>query len=207
MRIAIVEDEEILLEKLSLILDSEDDFNVVGTYISAEETLLNIKKSAPEVMIIDLKLPGMSGIELIRKIKKDYPTTNLLAFTGLEDRETVLSTFKAGASGFILKGSPLRELIEAISNLKTGGVPMSPRIARTIVDEICSHCTSTSFLLTQREKDILKSIEGHLAYKEIAKKFDISRHTVHSHIKNIYGKLKASCREDAIKKARRNGLL
>ena len=207
MRIVIVEDEEILLEKLKLILDTEKGFKVVGAYSSAEEALSNIKKSFPDMMIIDLKLPGMSGNELMRKIKNINPTINLLAFTGFEDRETVLSAFREGADGFILKGSSLRELVEAISNIQNGGIPMSPRIARTIINEFCNHSVNNHFILTNREKDVLRYIEKDLSYKEIAERIDISRHTVHTHIKNIYKKLKASCRKDAIQKARRNGLL
>lgn len=207
MRIAIIEDEEILLENLKLILDSEKDLKVVGAYSSAEEALSDLKKSSPDLIIIDLKLPDMSGNELIRKIKMVNSSINLLAFSGLEDRETVLSTFRAGANGFILKGSSLRELVEAINDIQNGGVPMSPRIARTIINEVCNHSVNNQLILTDREKDILGYIEKDLSYTEIAEEVDISHHTVHTHVKNIYKKLKASGRKDAIQKARRNGLL
>ena len=108
MRIAIVEDEEILLERLRLILDSEEGFEVVGAYSTAEEAFSDIKKSFPDLMIIDMKLPDMSGTELMSKISNADPTINLLAFTGSEEREIVLAAFQAGADGFILKGASLK---------------------------------------------------------------------------------------------------
>lgn len=207
MRIAIVEDEEILLEKLRLILDSEEGFEVVGVYPTAEKAFSNIKKSSPDLMIIDMKLPDMSGHELMMKISKLDPTINLLAFTGSEEREVVLSAFEAGADGFILKGASLRELVEAIGSIQEGGVPLSPRIARTIIGEFCNHNANNDFIITNREKEVLRYIEQDFSYTEIAEIINISPHTVHSHIKNIFKKLKASGRKDAIQKARRNGLI
>ena len=207
MRLAIVEYEDITLKRLHLILESEYTFNIVGAYSSAEEALSNIDKSIPDVMIIDLRLPHMSGVELMMKIKKKYPFISLLAYSGFHDRETVLSVFKAGASGFIIKGTPIKDLIEAINDFQSGGIPMSSKIARIIINELCCPSVNDTFALTGREQGILKSVEKDLSYKEIAEKFDISRHTVHTHIKNIYKKLEVNCKKEAIHKARRNGLI
>ena len=207
MKIFIIEDEPVILEKLSLIFSTEKGFDVVGAFSSAEEAISNINKAMPDMVLVDIKLPGMSGIEFIEIIKERTPTINLIAFSGYEDRETVISAFRAGASGFILKGSSSRELLKAIDYVQTGGIAMSPPISRIVINELCNHNASNHFLLTEREQHILKGIEEDLSYQEIAENCDISRNTVHAHAKKIYQKLKAKGRKDAIQKARRNGLL
>jgi len=207
MRLVIIEDDPLLLENLSLLLRGEEGIVVVGAYRSAEDALLSLRDTAPDVMLTDLGLPGMSGVELIKKAKDELPLLEIMAHTVFEDREKVFSAIKAGASGYILKGSSPREIIESIHSLYKGGAPMSPKIARKIIHEFQDEVTSEHFLLTPRETEIVRRIEDGLTYKEIGEKLGISTHTVHTHIKNIYEKLQAKDRNDAISKARKKGII
>lgn len=207
MRLVIVEDDPLLLENLTLLLRGEEGITVVGAYRSAEDALKSLKKASPEVMLTDIGLPGMSGVELIKKAKSDMADLEIMAHTVFEDRDNVFSAIKAGASGYILKGSSPREIIESIHALYKGGAPMSPKIARKIIHEFQEDVPDEQFLLTQRETEIVKRIEEGLTYKELGERLSISTHTVHTHIKNIYEKLQAKDRNDAIIKARKKGII
>jgi DNA-binding NarL/FixJ family response regulator len=149
----------------------------------------------------------MSGVELIRRVKRAYPDMDIMAFTIFEDRDTVFAAIKAGASGYILKGSSPRELLEALTSLSQGGAPMSPKIARKVIREFQPAGDEQVSPLSHRELEILKSIEQGLSYKEIADRRCISPHTVHTHIKNIYEKLQVKDRPNAILKARKKGII
>jgi two-component system NarL family response regulator len=207
MRIAIVEDNSLLLENMKILLSGEPGMTVAGAYRTAEDALEDIKKARPEIMIVDLGLPGMSGVELIREVKTRMPGIEIMAHTIFEDRDNVFAAIKSGASGYILKGSSPRELIEGIHGLHSGGAPMSPKIARKIIMEFQDEGLDEQYLLTQREKEIVREIEKGLSYKEIASKLNISPHTVHTHIKNIYEKLQAKNRSDVLVKARKKGII
>ena len=207
MRLIIVEDDPILLESLKLILGGEAGITVAGAFGNAEEALRALKKSSPEVMLTDLGLPGMSGIELIKKAKDAMPELEIMTHTVFEDRENVFAAIKAGASGYILKGSSPREIVEAIHEIHKGGAPMSAKIARKVIHEFQDENAEDQFILSQRERDIVKCIEQGLTYKEISLKLKISSHTVHTHIKNIYEKLQAKDRGEALVKARKTGII
>lgn len=207
MRLVIIEDDPLLLENLTLLLRGEEGITVAGAYRSAEDAMKSLRNAAPEVMLTDLGLPGMSGVELIKKAKEEMPSLEIMAHTVFEDREKVFSAIKAGASGYILKGSSPREIIESIHSLYKGGAPMSPKIARKIIHEFQDDAAGEDFLLTQRETEIVKRVEEGLTYKEIGERLSISTHTVHTHIKNIYEKLQAKDRSDAIIKARKRGII
>jgi len=207
MRLIIVEDDPLLLENLTLLLSGEEGLAVAGSYRSAEDALRGLRNAKPEVMLTDLGLPGMSGVDLIKRAKEEMPALEIMAHTVFEDREMVFSAIKAGASGYILKGSSPREVIESIHALYKGGAPMSPKIARKIIKEFQDDVVSEQYLLTQREKEIVKRVEEGLTYKEIGERLNISTHTVHTHIKNIYEKLQAKNRNDAIDKARKRGII
>jgi two-component system NarL family response regulator len=208
MRLVIVEDDPLLLENLKLLLSGESGITVTGAFSSAEDALHALTKAAPEIMLADLGLPGMSGIDLIKKAKEEMPGVEIMAHTVFEDRENVFSAIKAGASGYILKGSSPREIVEAIHELHKGGAPMSPKIARKVIHEFQDeNITNEQYILSQREKDVVRCIEEGLTYKEISRKLKISSHTVHTHIKNIYEKLQAKDRGEALIKARKTGII
>ncbi|HMK61760.1 MAG TPA: response regulator transcription factor [Dissulfurispiraceae bacterium] len=207
MRIAIVEDNHILLENLKMLLMGESNMEVVGAFSSAESALDMLDFSGTDVMLVDIGLPGMSGIDLIGKVKTTYPDMDIMAHTIFENRESVFSAIKAGASAYILKGSRPVELIDALNKLHDGGAPMSPKIARMVIQELQDAGSSDPYLLSRREKEVLKEIEKGMSYKEIATKLNISPQTIHTHIKKIYEKLHAQDRRDALVKARKKGII
>lgn len=207
MLLAIVEDNGTLLENLRLLLGGEPGINLVGAFATAEEALAAFKELSPEVMLADLGLPGMSGIELMKAAKRMLPDLDIMAHTISEDRGTVFAALKAGASGYLLKGSTPRELIEALFELRKGGAPMSPKIARLVIREFQNEGAQEQPLLSKREKEILLNLEKGLTYKEIAELLNISPHTVHTHIKNIYEKLQAKDRQEALRKAIKTGII
>ncbi|MEN6438315.1 MAG: response regulator transcription factor [Syntrophobacter sp.] len=207
MLLTIIEDDRMLMENLRLLLGGEPGIRVLSAFSNAEEAVAAFKTRSPEVMLVDLGLPKMSGIELIRVVKQMHPETEIIVHTISEDRPTVFAALKAGASGYILKGSTPRELIEALFEVHKGGAPMSPKIARMVIREFQEEAEQEQQLLTMREKEILVNLEKGLTYKEIAGLLNISPHTVHTHIKNIYEKLQARDRHEALRKAIRTGAI
>jgi two-component system NarL family response regulator len=207
MKVSIVEDDVLLRENLKLLLSGEPGISVVSAYGSAEEALATIKRARPEILLADIGLPGMSGVDLIRQLKDQMPDLEIMAHTVFDDRETVFSAIKSGASGYILKGSTPRDLIDALHTLAKGGSPMSPKIARKVIREFQDDAVDEQYLLSHRETEIVKEIENGLTYKDIAAKYNISPHTVHTHIKNIYEKLHAKDRQGALVAARRKGII
>ncbi len=210
MKIAIVEDNTLLRQNLVLLLGGERELEVCGDYGTAEEALSAIKNNPnpPEIMLVDLGLPGkLDGSDLIRAAKEMLPDLEVLVHTIFDARDKVFEAIKAGASGYILKGASPREIIEAIYNLAKGGAPMSPKIARALIHEFHEKTIEDQYLLTPRETEIIRELEKGNTYKDLADKLCISPHTIHSHIKNIYEKLHAKSRKDALVKARRKGII
>ena len=208
MKLLIIEDDALLRNNLKLLLDGEPGIEVVDTCGSAEVAAPKLTPLKPDVHLCDLGLPGMSGVDFIRMAKAQMPDLDIMAYTIFEDRQSVFSAIKAGASGYILKSATPRELIEALFTLREGGSPMTPKIARAVIRELQEGgVPDDDFLLTTREKEVLLHIEAGLSYKQIAAKLNISRHTVHTHIKKTYEKLQAKDKQDAVLKARRKGIL
>ncbi len=207
MRIAIVEDNTLLRENLALLINGEPGFEVCCHFGTAEEALPAILQCLPEILLVDLGLPGMSGIELIKKVKPRHRDIEIMVHTAFDSRDTVFSAIKAGAAGYILKGATPRDLVESLQNLALGGAPMSPKIARAVISEFQEIKSHDQFLLTPREKEILLGLEKGFTYNELGNELSISPHTIHSHIKKIYEKLHARSRRDALAKARRKGII
>ena len=207
MRIMIVEDGPLVRGNLALILAGEPGFEICGTFATAEEGLEALEGAAPDILIADIGLPGMSGIELIRTAKRQRPGLDIIAFTVFDDRETIFAALKAGATGYMLKGTSPRQLIDAIQNVTEGGAPMSPRIARAVISEFRSPDLEEPYLLTLRETEVLKLLERGFSYKAIADRCSISPHTVNTHVKKIYDKLHAKDRCSALLNARRRGII
>lgn len=208
MKICIVEDNKPLLENLRILLEGEPGFSVTGAYSSAEEALKKAPWDMTDILLADIDLPGMSGVELVRRVRAEHPKLQILVYTISEDRDTVFAAIKAGAMGYLLKGCPPRDLIESLKGLYQGGAPMSPKIARRVLSELqAPGATKPADLLSPREKHILSGIAAGHSYKEIGQMLSISPHTVHTHIKNIYEKLQAASRAEALRKARDMGVI
>ncbi len=208
MKICIIEDNQPLLKNLRLLLAGEPGFTVTGSYPSAEAALRALPWPETDIMLVDIDLPGLSGVDLIRILHPQMPQLQILVHTISENRDTVFAALKAGALGYLLKGCPPRELIESLHSLQQGGAPMSPKIARKVIRELQAPDTNLQEgLLTQREKDILAAIALGRSYKEMAQAFSLSPHTIHTHIKHVYEKLHAVTRSDALQKARELGMI
>lgn len=208
IRIIVVEDDPRLLENLARLLERRDDFEVVGRYGNAEEALAANPWRPGDVLIVDIDLPGISGIELISRAKIAEPGLLPLAYTIYEDRDTVFAALNAGAFGYLVKGCDSDYLETSIRGLVLGGAPMSPSIARRLLDQFLeSSASEEAAALSTREIGLLRLVADGLIYKEIGERLGISPHTVHTHIKNIYGKLHASDRRHALRRARMLGYL
>lgn len=206
MHIVVVEDDAVTRETLKLLLSNEPQITTVTVFDSAETFMSASNGLHADVLLVDLDLPGMHGTELIQHIKLKQPELDILVYTVYEDRENVFSAIKAGASGYILKGRPSHDLIESLNVLQQGGAPMSPRIARKVLGEFQSIAIDEN-PLSPKENKIIRYIGDGLTYKAIAERIGISHHTVHNHIKNIYDKLHAGNRVEALNRARKIGII
>lgn len=205
LAVFVVEDEPRMLEFLREALESDDAIVVSGVASSRAAALAEAKKCRADVAIVDLALGEDSGVDVIRELKSSWPDALFIAHTVFDDRDTVYRALRAGASSYVLKGASPSELTAAIHEVKNGGAPMTPRIARMVIDDL--QRASEADAITPRERQILKFIDEGLTYKEIAQKVSISVHTVHSHIKSIYERLHASGKREALARARAKGLL
>ena len=200
--LAIVEDLDEVRDGLKNFISLSNDFKVLDTFKTAEEALYDIPKLKPDIVIMDISLPGMTGIECIRLVKDKSPTTQFMMFTVYENDEKVFEALKSGASGYLLKNTGLIQLVESIKELYNGGSPMSANIARKLVTVFRNNEKEieTVELLSNRENEILQLLAKGLLYKEIADQLHISTNTVRQHIHKIYEKLHVQNRIEAINK-------
>ena len=202
INVVIVEDTEMVLEALSMVVKGWQGFNLVGAFENGEEALLHIPILRPDVVLMDIGLPGISGIECIRKLVGQCPNTQFLICTVYEEDENIFEGLKAGAAGYILKNTTPAELLEAIRDIHNGGSPMSSVIARKIVHSIQNKKESKELeSLSSREKEIIQLLSKGFRYKEISDQLNIDLGTVKRHIHNIYEKLHVQSRTDALNKA------
>jgi DNA-binding NarL/FixJ family response regulator len=201
--LAIVEDLDEVREGLSQFISLSPEFKVLDTFKTAEEALFDLPKICPDIVIMDISLPGMNGIDCIKQVKTKIPRTQFMMFTVYENDEKVFEALKAGASGYLLKNTGLVHMIESLKELYHGGSPMSSNIARklvTVFREQQKESTPVQ-LLSNRENEILQLLAKGLLYKEIADTLTISTGTVRQHIHKIYEKLHVQNRTEAINKA------
>ena len=201
--LAIVEDLDEVRDGLKNFISLSQDFKVVDTFKTAEEAAYDLPKLKPDIVIMDINLPGMNGIECIRQVKDKTPGTQFMMFTVYENDEKVFEALKAGASGYLLKNTGLVQLIESLKELYNGGSPMSANIARKLVTLFRKEQKEATNLeiLSSRENEILQLLSTGLLYKEIAEQLSISVSTVRQHIHHIYEKLHVQNRTEAINKA------
>lgn len=204
VQIAIVEDEENYRKALQVMLNGTPGFQCIYSFGSAEAALKELAGISIDIVLIDINLPGMSGLELVRRLKPDVPRMQFLVLTVYEDEDKIFDALAAGASGYLLKSAPPLRIIDAIRELYDGGSPMSPQIARKVVASFrrpnTQQMTPYEALLTQREKEVLSLLSTGRLYKQIAEELHISVETVKSHCHNIYEKLHVTTRGEAVNK-------
>ena len=203
IRVALVDDDPRFRQSLSQTLLGQPDFELVAASASAEDLLAQLKDCSPEIVLVDLGLPGMSGQDLIAQLRHSHPTVECIAHTVFEEPSTVMAALRAGAAGYLLKGSTAAELLRSLRSLREEGAPLTAKIARLLIREIQPGPDP----LTEREREVLAALSDGYSYKEVAAQLVVSSHTVHTHVKNIYGKLQVSGRQQAIRKARQRGWL
>jgi DNA-binding NarL/FixJ family response regulator len=202
INVAIVEDEDEVREGLAVLINGSEGFRCIQTFSSAESALPEISKNKPDVVLMDINLPGMSGIECISKLKVPRPDLPILVLTVYDDDEKIFESLRAGASGYLLKKTPPVKLLEAIMELHNGGSPMSSSIARKVVEAFQTMGPSSEEAqnLSKREQEILSFLAKGYRYREIADRLFISIETVRTHLRNIYEKLHVRSRSEAVLK-------
>jgi len=200
--VSIVEDSDKLRETLVRVLNRADGFSCVSHYANAEDALKDLPQAKPDVVLMDINLPGMNGVECVRQLKKIAPEIQVMMLTVYEDTENIFDALAAGASGYMLKRTAGKELLEAIEEVKRGGSPMTTHIARKVVQSFqrSAAAEAQTESLSEREQQVLDLLSRGLIYKEIAEKLGISYETVHTYIRRIYEKLQVRTRTEAVAK-------
>jgi DNA-binding NarL/FixJ family response regulator len=201
VKVSIVEDLDEVREGLAGLIRSDKELLLLDTFENAELAIKNIPQNCPDIVIMDINLPGMSGIDCIRKVKDKCRDTQFMMFTVYENDEKVLEALQAGATGYLLKKTDPQKILESIKELSNGGSPMSSNIARKLVNVFFnSKRSGRKEILTDRENEVLQLLADGLLYKEIADKLFIAHGTVRQHIHNIYEKLHVQNRTEAVNK-------
>jgi DNA-binding NarL/FixJ family response regulator len=204
--VSIVEDNEQLRVTLARVLNRAEGFKCVSHYGSAEDALKGLPTDKPDVVLMDINLPGMNGVECVRLLKQSLPTVQVIMLTAYEDTENIFNSLAAGASGYLLKRSKSAEIIEAIHDLRSGGSPMTTHIARKVVQSFQQRSVmplAPDDELSPREQEVLNCLAQGLMYKEISDKLGIGFETVRTYIRRIYEKLHVRTRTEAVAKALR----
>ena len=200
--ISIVEDNDQLRATLARLIGREEGLRCVSHYANAEAALAGLPNDRPDVVLMDINLPGINGVECVRRLKQALPETLAVMLTAYEDTENIFNALAAGASGYLLKRAPRAELLEAIREVRSGGSPMTPHIARLVVQSFQKAAPSSPATenLSAREQEVLDCLSKGFLYKEIAEKLGISYETVHTYIRRIYEKLQVRTRTEAVAK-------
>jgi DNA-binding NarL/FixJ family response regulator len=203
IKAAIVEDLQEVADGLAAFLQYDNEITLIGSFRTAEAAEIELPILKPDIVIMDINLPGITGIECVKKVKALEPAMQFMMFTVYENNEQVFEALKAGASGYLLKKTPPAEIIAAVKELYAGGSPMSAPIARKLVSLFQNQQTRQTpeaALLTAREKEVLELLAKGLLYKEIADKLSIGFGTVRQHLYRVYEKLHVQNKTEAINK-------
>jgi len=203
IRIALVEDDEKIRSNLIMLLEEAKGFRCVGAYPDAETALKDMSYKSPEIVLMDINLPGMNGIECTYNLKAKMPKLQIVMLTVYEDTGRIFQALQAGAVGYLLKLTKPEEILTALNEVSLGGSPMSAQIARKVVQSFHRKQVKPSedqAQLTMREEQVLNLLSKGYLYKEIAVELSISSDTVHNHIRKIYEKLQVHSRTEAVVK-------
>jgi DNA-binding NarL/FixJ family response regulator len=220
IRVLVVEDQPKILKAQIKLLETFDEVEIVGEALSGESALEKIEEVKPEVLLLDLGLPQMSGIDVTRQVKATHPEIEILIFTIFDEEEKVTEAIVAGAAGYLLKGTPVEKIVEAIKDVKAGGAVIQPNLARSLLRLIGSGASDKSggagpatpnsdavSVLTDRELEILQIIAKGLSNNEAAKVLGLSKATIRTHLEHIYEKLDVTNRVEAVTEGIRQGII
>jgi DNA-binding NarL/FixJ family response regulator len=207
IRILIFEDNAGLREGLSQLLMLRDEYQIAGQYEDAAQVITHTEMHNPDLILMDIEMPGISGIEAVRLLRTVNRDVQIIMLTVFDDHSHVFDALKAGANGYLLKRNVSDRLITSIREVLDGGAPMSPSIARMVIGEMQSRKPSPAYRLSEREKQILTSLADGNSFKMIASDLEISLETVRTHIKRIYEKLHVHSQIEAVSKAIREKLV
>ena len=212
--VAILEDDPSTRAALSAAVVTDETLALVGTFSTAGEALSELATRIPDVLLLDLGLPDMRGVELVRILTQRFPAMEVLIFTAFGDETTVVACLEAGARGFLLKGTGVSNIGFNIRDIHAGGSPLSPQIARHLIKRmqpLVARTATASFhdieALTPREREVLNAISRGFTYEEVGQLLSLQAGTVHTHLKNIYRKLAVRSKTEAVFEANRMGLL
>ena len=210
IRVAIFEDNRSLRESLAAMIGGTSGFDCVGAFPNCNNLLKNISQAKPDVILMDIEMPGINGIEAVSIIKEEFPEIKILMETIFDDDEKIFNSICAGAEGYILKNTTPAEIMEAITEIYEGGSPMTPSIANRVLKMVKVRPEAggrETFDLSTREKEILLCLVKGMSYKMVADACFISIETVNVHIKNIYKKLQVHSKSEAVAKAIRGRIV
>ena len=202
IKVAIVDDDAGIRSSLSALIKRAPGFKLLGEYATGEIALKEIPKHLPDVVLMDINLPGMKGYECVRQLKATLPAVQFLMLTVYEDSDSLFNSLKAGASGYLLKRTASARLLEAIHDVFAGGSPMAPQLARRVVQFFSKPAPEAASLarITPAEREFLDQLAKGYAYKEIADRMNISIDTVRSYVRTVYEKLHVHSRTEAVVK-------
>src|SRR5882724_4593288 len=202
IKVAIVDDDEGIRTSLMALIKRAPALRLAGDYADAETALKEIPRRPPEVVLMDINLPGMNGVECVRQLKSSLPAVQFLMLTVYEDSDSLFNSLRAGASGYLLKRTASARLLEAIRDVYDGGSPMTPQLARRVVQFFSKPSGEGSSVakLTPAEREFLDQLSNGYAYKEIADRMNISIDTVRSYVRTVYEKLHVHSRTEAVVK-------
>ena len=198
LKVSVIEDDKLIRDELEKMLNNSTTCQCVSSYNNCENALKDLARTEPDVILLDIELPGMSGIDGIKKIKEILPECDIIMLTVHEESESIFNALKKGAVGYLDKSASEEKILQAITDVYDGGSPMTPRIARKVLGSFKENENND---LTDREKDVLNSLCNGNSYKEIAFSLKITVGTVRHHIKNIYSKLHVHSKSEAVAKA------
>ncbi len=202
IKVAIVEDNTTLRNSLTNLFNHTEGMMCVASLSNLMNVVNDLTEAKPDVVLMDIGLPNISGIEGVRTVKFNFPSIQIMMFTVFEDNEQIFDAIRAGAMGYLLKKTPAEEIIEAVKELHQGGAPMTASIARQVLQAFQKQPDHSldQFQLTEREREVLFSLVDGLSYKKIADKYCVSLSTVRTHICSIYSKLHVHSKSQAVSK-------
>jgi DNA-binding NarL/FixJ family response regulator len=202
IKVAIVDDDEGIRSSLATLIRRVPALRLIGDYADAEAALKEIPHRTPDVVLMDINLPGINGVECVRQLKSSLPAVQFLMLTVYEDSDSLFNSLKAGASGYLLKRTASARLLDAIRDVHGGGAPMTPQLARRVVQYFSKPADGEASVarLTPGEKEFLDQLAKGYAYKEIADRMTISIDTVRSYVRTVYEKLHVHSRTEAVVK-------